>query len=243
MLLQTVTSPRNSYNESLPPEKLTGFVSEELLVSVFETAACRTNNDNDRGILKEFNAANGIADLITFELSHDWKNQLAIGHIPPRWAYALYSLPYQKHFTVAEFATLTGTTSRRALSALKQYAELGFCKEGKQYDGWIKLRQPKAVANRIYAVEAKLRNWKRALWQAYRYLDFAAQSWVVLDEATAKPAITNVEAFKYLNVGLATTSTKGEVRSIYTPMSRPPKSTLRFWHANAEIAHRLQSAF
>ena len=92
--------------------------------------------------------------------------------------------------------------------------------------------------NKIYAIEAKLRDWKRALSQAYRYLDFANQSWVVLDNSRSKPAIENILKFKRLNVGLASISINGKIVIHFRPKLQPPKSLQKFWQANSEIASR-----
>lgn len=52
------------------------------------------------------------------------------------------------------------------------------------------------------AIEAKLKNWKRALFQAYRYNFVADKSFVVLPEKNIKPALANISEFEFFNVGL-----------------------------------------
>lgn len=192
---------------------------------------------------KEFDSANGIADVVVCRLVQNWKDELAIGEIAPRWAYALYCIPYQHWFTVAEFAEICGVTPQRAKMALKQYAAAGFCEESSVRKSWIKLKQPQPLANDIHAIEAKLRDWKRALWQASRYRDYATQCWVLLDEFAIKPASANLKEFERLNIGLAGLATDGRMQILYRPMPLPPKSALSFWRANAEIAHQLRSSF
>ena len=56
----------------------------------------------------------------------------------------------------------------------------------------------------ITAFELKLRDWKRALHQAYRYSYFADLSVVVLPPEMARIAIKNINLFNKLNIGLWT---------------------------------------
>jgi len=56
----------------------------------------------------------------------------------------------------------------------------------------------------LTAVELKLRNWRRALHQAFRMQRSVDYSWVVLDSAQAEPARRSADEFRELGVGLAT---------------------------------------
>ena len=52
------------------------------------------------------------------------------------------------------------------------------------------------------AFEMKLRNWKRALNQAYRYKSFSEYAYVVMDDKFVTPALKNLDLFQKSNVGL-----------------------------------------
>ena len=72
-------------------------------------------------------------------------------------------------------------------------------------DGLVRSTGTWAPAFRVLtAVELKLRNWRRALHQAFRMQRSVDYSWVVLDSARAEPARRNVGDFRELGVGLAT---------------------------------------
>src|SRR5699024_4364390 len=73
-----------------------------------------------------------------------------------------------------------------------------------------------------FAIEAKLRNWKRALQQAYRYRWFAEYAYVVLDHHYSGPAITQLNLFKKHNVGLASIDSKGNIIKHYHPKRKEP---------------------
>jgi len=72
-------------------------------------------------------------------------------------------------------------------------------------DGLVRSTGAWAPAFRVLtAVELKLRNWRRALHQAFRMQRSVDYSWVVLDSARAGPARRSVGEFQELGVGLAT---------------------------------------
>ena len=72
-------------------------------------------------------------------------------------------------------------------------------------DGMVRSTGAWTPAVRVLtAVELKLRDWRRALHQAFRMQRSVDYSWVVLDSARAAPARRNVGDFRELGVGLAT---------------------------------------
>jgi hypothetical protein len=73
-----------------------------------------------------------------------------------------------------------------------------------------------------FAIEAKLKNWKRALYQAYRYKWFAEFAYVVIDAHYAEPALQNLNMFTKYNVGLASISTEGCLIRHFTPVRHKP---------------------
>ncbi len=78
------------------------------------------------------------------------------------------------------------------------------------------------ITNDSIAIEAKLKNWKRALDQAFRYKWFAKKSFVVLDSVYIKPAIAHIDQFKKLNVGLAEISKFGIIHLHFNPVKKDP---------------------
>lgn len=74
----------------------------------------------------------------------------------------------------------------------------------------------------IIAFEMKLRNWKQALFQAFRYRAFSNISYVVLDHDYANPALKNIEKFQRSNVGLVSIDQKGHVHSHFKPANEEP---------------------
>jgi hypothetical protein len=230
----------SSKQHSIPGSFVTHFSNEKKLVEDFTTHLSENIHAECHGIIKEFVCGDGIADIVLFEFNKNWQYSISLGLIQPRWAFALYKLPFRKYFSTDDFIQRTGSSYSRATIVLHQYKKIGFCEYNSERKEWIKLKQAKPVVNKIFAIEAKLRDWKRALSQAYRYRDYAHESWVLLDERSVKPAIQNINHFERLLIGLASISPTGKITAHYTPRLMHPKSDIRFWQANSEIARNMK---
>ena len=70
----------------------------------------------------------------------------------------------------------------------------------------------------LHAFEGKLKDWRRALQQAFRYRYFADKAIVVMPWANADVALANLEAFRLSGVGFwSFDSASGLIREHYTP--------------------------
>lgn len=77
--------------------------------------------------------------------------------------------------------------------------------------------------NEIISIEAKLKNWKRALRQAYRYKSFSEESYVFMDETYISSPLKNIEEFKKYNIGLCGVTTE-KINVYYKPVDNKPFS-------------------
>ena len=80
------------------------------------------------------------------------------------------------------------------------------------------------VVEEVIAVELKLKNWKKALLQAFRYRSFADLSFVILDDTNINSAMVNIEEFKKSNIGLLGLTDEGELIPYYIPSPNKPFS-------------------
>jgi hypothetical protein len=83
------------------------------------------------------------------------------------------------------------------------------------------------VVAHLTAVEVKLSKWRDALRQADNFARSADRSWVVLDEAHARAAVSDVGYFEALGIGLAILSATGRLRVGARPLGRRPIPWLR----------------
>lgn len=79
------------------------------------------------------------------------------------------------------------------------------------------LLKPKR-GKKIITIEVKLKNWKRALQQAYKYRSFSDIAFICMDAKNINPALANIELFKKSNIGLISINEKNEVKIHYEPV-------------------------
>lgn len=232
LLLNTV-----SY-ESVDVSSLEPFQTELELVDEFERLF-DVFLGNGIHLEREFDCGFGIADAVIFKYK---KNQslLNLGKVDPEWAYTLKSLPYRRNFNIEYLCQLAGSSQASAKKAINNFIKAGYC-TAKDKNTFIKNKQPRELCNSMIAIEAKLKNWKRALWQASRYKTFASESWVVLDRRYATSAIKHIETFKKFNIGLATFSTDGSYDEHFSPKKDTHQSEIAYWKANTILAQKLLS--
>lgn len=76
----------------------------------------------------------------------------------------------------------------------------------------------------IISFELKLKNWKKAAKQAFRYKSFSNISYVVLASKSANAALNNIALFEKYNIGLAKFDTDSDFKILYKPKSSTPYS-------------------
>jgi hypothetical protein len=74
------------------------------------------------------------------------------------------------------------------------------------------------------AFELKLKDWKRASKQAFRYRSFADKVFVVMPEQNAKSALKNIDHFRKFNIGLATFNNSDVFEILFSPEISKPYS-------------------
>lgn len=76
----------------------------------------------------------------------------------------------------------------------------------------------------VISFELKLKNWKRAAMQAFRYKSFSNISYVVLSPQSADAALCNIELFEQYNIGLAKFGRNNEFEILFKPNAVKPYS-------------------
>jgi hypothetical protein len=94
----------------------------------------------------------------------------------------------------------------------------------------------------LLAFELKIRDWRKALGQAYRYRYFADAAFAVLPPQAAESARRFIETFKSLEVGLwSFDKSTGAIKKFYSPRVKVPMSERARARAVASLAHRLKA--
>jgi len=76
----------------------------------------------------------------------------------------------------------------------------------------------------IISFELKLKNWKRAAKQAFRYKSFSNISYVVLSSNNINAALNNIEFFEKYNIGLAKFGNNNDFEILFKPKLNTPFS-------------------
>lgn len=179
----------------------------------------------------------GIADLVLAKrAARSTKGLRALASITPRLA-VLLSHDVATTITSREsLASSLGTSEGGAQRVLAQLSAAGLA-FGSPKDLSL-TTVPTLPFEKIIAVEAKLSEWQRVLVQAYRNLQFADESWVVLDHACIRPALAQLERFRAVGVGLASVDRNLGLFIHQTASSVGPMSITKRWQAQAVLAAR-----
>ncbi|MBT3234829.1 MAG: hypothetical protein HN353_02655 [Bdellovibrionales bacterium] len=154
-------------------------------------------------IIPEFDSYTGVADLIlgTYRPYLSKKNNREIVNL--NWLFPLTNFEEGQIFTVQEFMEKYNFSKSSARLKLKEYIDAGFLQKLDNRSFEV-IRKYNLICDEVIAVEAKLKNWKRALTQAIRYKKISDYSFVLLDESYASSALSNIELFNHHNIGLIT---------------------------------------
>lgn len=145
----------------------------------------------------------------------------------------LPSIPIFSKLTVKEFAKNYRVSLTTARNCIRSFVKSGFF-EPVENHLFVKIKEYIPAFQKIVGIEAKLKNWQRALTQAYRYKHFSNCVYVVLDEHYARPAIKAIDEFKRFNVGLVSIS-ETELTVHFTSTENEPFKAAPFIRASEAI--------
>lgn len=213
------------------------FKSEEELVKAIVVCARRAGR-RDYRVELEVDAGVGIADVVLAKRTvRTTKALQVLAGITPRLAVLLSPEVCRSITSRESLAAALGTTEGGTARVIALLSNLGLVQ--KQADNLFISPITTTPFERVIAVEAKLSEWQRVLVQAYRNLQFADESWVVLDHTYVRPALSQLDSFKAAGVGLASLE-RG--RGLYIHQAAEtigPMSSAKHWQAQAVLASRV----
>jgi hypothetical protein len=228
----------------MPSKLKPQFRTEQQLVSGFIDFLNKTKDDHVL-VLEEFEGGFGRADLLLYSASNASrkKDVETLKRINPRYAPLLSTSASIKIQSLPNLAAASGVSK---ISARRIAKELIWLERAHLIESAVQslkidpIRQPPFA--QVVAIEAKLRDWRRALMQAYRYLQYSTQSWVLLDYKHSDSAIKQLALFKSYGVGLASFSTSGElfIHSMANTQKLPDGPLA--WRTQALLARAKNSA-
>tara|TARA_R100000935_G_C2826257_1_gene162464 strand:- start:952 stop:1617 length:666 start_codon:yes stop_codon:yes gene_type:complete len=199
------------------------FDTEIELVNVLKSTLNECFPRQDINIFQEVSLGYGIADLVicvrddkfcdkSFHLSRAILDKCDIN--------IYYLIDRKPKITLLEIIEITRTSKMKIFDSLKKLVNSEYidCIDG----CYVISRSYEFSFNMNFAIEAKLKDWKRALKQAYRYKWFAEFAFVVLDEHNSSSALKNLLYFEKYNVGLATINRNGVLKRLHNPKRDVP---------------------
>lgn len=159
-------------------------------------------------VIEEFDSYLGVADIVLGTYRPYLSKKNLRGTVNKNWIFPLTTLQLNEIIHLEDFQEKFGLTKSAATLRLNEYCDANFIKKI-QKDTYSVIQEYEYIADNVVAVEAKLKNWKRALFQAQRYKKFSDYSFVLLDEHYSSSAISNINIFKDSNIGLITMGEDG----------------------------------
>lgn len=138
--------------------------------------------------------------------------------------------------TVAWRIGYTTDATRRILRRLEQF---GYAAE-QEGRGFRKIRGRYKIFSRFVAVEAKLRDWRRALVQARAHRSFAQECYVAFDASYAERFAIGDAYFRASGTGLLAVSADELVERVLKPRANRVVNPVAFAAAGEQLWLRLQ---
>jgi hypothetical protein len=213
------------------------FDSEEQLVQAVVAYTKRAHRREYRVEL-EVDAGVGVADLVlTKRAPRSTAGLRALGSVSPRLA-VLLSLSHGDSIkSRQELADKLGSSEGAAQRVIARLSVAGLAAQTRDSLDLVTIKTP--PFERLIAIEAKISDWQRVLVQAYRNLQFADESWVVLDHTYIRAAMAQLERFKVAGVGLASIDRNRGLFIHHGATVQGPVSLGKRWQAQAVLASRV----
>jgi len=214
------------------------FDREDELVEAFEDKTARFLEEILRKsvtrhfVISEFDSFIGVADLIVGTYRPYLSRKTVRESVNLNWLIPLLNFKKGQIIHLEEFIKSYSLSDRSAQKQLQEYVHAGFLVKLAPQEFEV-LQEYEFITDQVIAIEAKLRDWKKALLQANRYKRFSDFSFVLLDEAHASPALANLAVFENLNIGLATMN-KSNFKIHLMPLQKNLKKTEYFMRVNEE---------
>lgn len=173
-----------------------------------------------QSVFVELDLGYGIADMVIVGHKEKYpqrKNFLAYFDIS-----LLSLIEKEEAISLKDIVYITKSPEKKVNSSLSSLMEEGFVvyREGKYFSD----KKYSDVLTDSLAIEAKLKDWRRALKQAYRYKWFANKSFVFLPLENIAIPKANIYLFQQYNVGLAAVSIDKGIEVIFEPVKENPIS-------------------
>jgi len=192
-----------------------------------------------RKIFEELNLGYGIPDIVVVKYNNSALRKNRKSFLNYFDISVLEIIEEESNISFDDIIFLTRSPKSKVKTTLKllESESLIIYREGKYYSN----EKYSAALEGSIAIEAKLKNWGRALKQAYRYKWFSQKSFVFLPNKNIKPALGNLELFIKYQVGLAGIDIENGITVYFDPLENKPFSNKMYKLLNEHLINDLNS--
>ena len=187
-------------------------------------------------MLEEFNSTYGIADIVLGTYRPYLSKRIKRHTINENWVSTLSNFEINETIDIDEFMSNYYISRGTAIKKLNEYSKANFIKPIAPNKYKI-IKEYSTITDTVIAIEAKLKNWQKALKQAVRYKKFSHYSFVLMDEKYSKPALNNLDIFASQNIGFLTMNDKEEYAVHYIPEKKTIKDSSPYYVRLNEAAY------
>ena len=181
---------------------------------------------------RELSSGFGIADIVFYSLNEKIVKERRSHCIPPIDSFEIVNILTRLNSISKEKISLTFIKDafpeykRKNKKIISYLIENGFLvPDEKDVNVFIKGESYKIGLKEVVAIEAKLSNWKRGLYQAYRYREYANRSYLALHSKFIHRALRGLNDFVRYNVGLIEVKDDG-IDIIFEPLNEELKENV-----------------
>lgn len=203
--------------------------SEKVLIrSLLRALSPGKRESTKSALMQEVDCYLGVADIVVVRRSrvfwsHVTRSQLRCLTLPgPGSIYGL--LLESVAWSPAQLARRAGLTEGTVKRHLVRLSKVGLAVQGAK-GGFVATVRFPHESLQITAYEAKIENWRRALYQALRYWSFANQVYIVLPVARARRIASSEEILGRTGVGLIGLDGSGKTHLLLKSAVKKPRSS------------------
>jgi len=185
-------------------------------------------------LVHEFDSYFGVADVVLGTFKSGVGQRRSRDPINPNWIAPLASMKRGTKLSIENFCQSFGLSKNSAVKRLDEYEHAGFLQR-REDNIFHVVKEYEPVADLVISVEAKLKDWRKALTQAQRYKRFSDFAFVLLDGTRTSAAIANLEMFKFHNIGLVSL-TENKLQFHFVPQQNERKKNENYLRIN-EVAY------
>lgn len=217
----------NTSFTAIPEARLIPIIKDNFLLRVFD----KKPTSDKYTIGEEFRSPYGIPDLLFYNFDNgviDTRIQNKLEPVLSKEIIKTLLLIQGKNKITLSFLQTNLPINKEVIKNkivkyLLQNNYLNKSNDSESY--WVGENIYKSCMKNMFAIEAKISNWRRGFYQAYRYKWFSHCSFLALHINFITPALSNLKLFERYNIGLMSVDTeKQEVQTFYRPKLEEPYS-------------------